>query len=269
MPIRDSVFGSGAERKNFHKLVTRWGDTFRVYHNLPFLNVVEPKPGEWLLDGDSGPDLADIIAKRWQITCDQVDQLKKTSIDYVLCDQSDRPLIGIEFDGYGGSSAKSEYLPGMGSPSPREYMTRWKLKVAHGCAFRYVVVNSEEFEDLSRTERSMIVDCLVGSVLALDATHAKAAKFSVTAIGLTEEDWAALSPAGQDQIRQDWLIGAEVSSDLDWDPLTAHLAELERTVGFHPYRTELLSKAYARRAGRSGACRRVLLGEKAWSPVLP
>ena len=111
MGTNKQVFGSGAERSNYYKLSRQWGSAYRIYHNLPFLNVFNTKGllnakklGSWsaLLDPNEPEHLTigDIDSQR----------LKKTSIDYTLCDTNDRPLLCIEFDGMkDGYNVGTEY----------------------------------------------------------------------------------------------------------------------------------------------------------------
>lgn len=78
MGVKDSVFASRAERANFQKLESRWGDRYELWHNLPFLHIFAR---DRLIDPDSLDfrplAISDI---EWQ-------KLKKTSVDYVLCDR--------------------------------------------------------------------------------------------------------------------------------------------------------------------------------------
>lgn len=43
MSVKRNVFGSNTERQNFYKLSRQWEDKYRIYHNLPFLNVFDWK----------------------------------------------------------------------------------------------------------------------------------------------------------------------------------------------------------------------------------
>ena len=111
MGTNRQVFGSNAERSNFYKLSRQWGSTYRIYHNLPFLNVFNTKGlvnakklGSWSTLFD--PNQPDKLA----IGDIDYNRLKKTSIDYTLCDQNDHPLLCIEFDGIkDGFNVGTEY----------------------------------------------------------------------------------------------------------------------------------------------------------------
>lgn len=79
MAIRKNVFGSQNERKNFKSLDSKWSQRVRIYPNLPFLMVI---------------DTSDIPLRE-----SDEKQLFKTSVDYTLCDENDRPILSIELDG--------------------------------------------------------------------------------------------------------------------------------------------------------------------------
>jgi len=74
MPVRNNAFANPYEREGFYKLHRAFGSGWRIYHNLPFLNVLEPNQGERQLLG---------------LTNEEWDYLKKTSVDYIVCDNSD------------------------------------------------------------------------------------------------------------------------------------------------------------------------------------
>ena len=60
----------------------------------------------------------------------EVNQLKKTSIDYVLCDMNDKPLVAIDFDGMGeGFNVGTTYHPTYPTDVWREHIITLKLKV--------------------------------------------------------------------------------------------------------------------------------------------
>ena len=168
MGAKDHVFSSNAERGNYYKLSRQWGTGYRIYHNLPFLNVFDTKNllnarkfGDWhhLLDANE-PDT---------LSVGDVDfnRLKKTSIDYTVCDTNDRPLLCIEFDGIrDGFNVGTEYRFD-GPPDPwRELITGLKLRVAHGSMFPYFVVGYNHFKDLSPGVQLTMVDGIIGEVLS-------------------------------------------------------------------------------------------------------
>jgi hypothetical protein len=137
MPVSRNVFASQSERSNFYKLSRVWGDKYRIYHNLPFLNVFPVKVSDTLFD------LSQLPPRPITITNLERNRLKKTSIDYTLCNQDDAPLICIEFDGLQqGYNLGTQYrttdetADSADTPSWREQILGLKLRVAHGSFFR-------------------------------------------------------------------------------------------------------------------------------------
>ena len=100
MASNQTVFASKAERINFEKLGRAWSRKYHLYHNLPFLNVYNV---ENLLDPQT--------CEPFEVEYRDLQRLKKTSIDFVLCNQDDAPLVCIDFDGLGnGFSRGFEYV---------------------------------------------------------------------------------------------------------------------------------------------------------------
>src|SRR5262245_21583760 len=78
--IRESVFGSNSERTLFYKVRQRWANWLSIHHNIPFFNVFDK-------------DKIHYLSSREQC------YLLMTSIDYVVCDRQDKPMMCIEYDG--------------------------------------------------------------------------------------------------------------------------------------------------------------------------
>ena len=156
MGINRSVFASRAEKTNFYKLSRVWQGRCHIFHNLPFLGVFNTQN---LLDWSNGTPLS---LEKFDFA-----RLKKTSIDYVLCDENDKPLVAIDFDGLlDGFNVGTAYHP-QEQPNPwREQIMALKLKVAHGSIFPYFVVGSDYFSDLGDTVKLTLVDAIIGEVLA-------------------------------------------------------------------------------------------------------
>lgn len=227
MGVNDTVFASRTERANYGKLESRWGDRYNVWHNLPFLNVFTR---EHLFNPDIGNlqslEIPDID---WQ-------RLKKTSIDFVLCDKThDAPLICIDFDGLqNGFNFGRAYLAGVENPSPwRHRITTLKLKVAHGSLFPYFVVGSSHFADISNAVKRSIVDGIIGVVLAKKAVSDRLARgFTAEDLGLTNEDLDALPHWDAYELVEDELISIEVDADFEHNPIYADVARLGRELEF-------------------------------------
>lgn len=88
MGVRETVFGSKEEKRYYTKLQKTWGNKLNIYHNIPFLNVIRAKD-----------ELIGENYSKFKISEEEYDQLKKTSIDFVVCDKKDKPIACIDFDG--------------------------------------------------------------------------------------------------------------------------------------------------------------------------
>lgn len=224
MGVNIQVFGSEPERRVFLRLSRTWGDKYKICHNLPFLNVFNT---ENLVCLETGKEL--------KLSRSERDKLKKTSIDFVLCDSNDAPVVCIEFDGLRkGFNTGTEYIS---QKVPirngwRKVITELKLKVAHASLFPYVVVCSQHFEDISSQTKLNLVDAIVGSVLAARAKdEVFAAGFNPEEHGYSEEKFNGLSRPEQDEIIQDWVIGVEVQANMEHNPVYRRSAELSERVG--------------------------------------
>src|SRR5437588_6282292 len=92
MGVNHRVFASEPERDYYYKFRREWGPRYNIYHNLPFLNVFS--------------------ISKMHLNGKEQSRLKKTSIDYTLCDGNDSPLVCIEFDGlFDGVNIGSHYVP--------------------------------------------------------------------------------------------------------------------------------------------------------------
>lgn len=213
MAVRKHVFGSNAERAASAKLKQRWGDRFTLYTNLPFLMVFNTMN---LVDISAWPD-----AKPMPHISDlDLGRLKKTSIDFTLCDANDAPLVCIEFDGMQeGFNVGTRYRAAEPTDPWRDQIMYLKLKVAHGSLFPYFVVGTEQFKDISDVLKLSILDAVIGSVLAGKALHERTSNFDPSEIGVTTEDFEQLSPIDQDELIEAWFIGAEADADLTYNPV--------------------------------------------------
>jgi hypothetical protein len=215
MGINKSVFASRSERDNYHKLCRTWERSHHIYHNLPFLNIFNPK------------DLIDISdfwhPRSFNLSDTDFAKLKKTSVDYTLCNEADNPILCIEFDGMQqGFNVGTVYHPDNNSlPNPwRQEITELKLRVALGSSFPYFVVGSKYFDDLSPNVKLTIVDGIIGNVLASKFVRERTNQgFDPEDMGWTQEDFNKLPEWDQQEIIQDWVIGIEVEADMTHNPV--------------------------------------------------
>ena len=158
MKIRETVFGSQSERSVYQALRRQWKD-YDIYSSLPFLNIVEV--------GEADVKAGKLKPREW-------DFLKKTSIDFTLCERpTHRPLLSIDFDGLGHGFSHftglegPEYIETFPAKDPyRKLKFDLKLRLCYGLAYHYLVVSCEEAypfeEDLGLT----IVDGVIGRILS-------------------------------------------------------------------------------------------------------
>jgi len=222
--INKQVFGSKPERAHFHKLSRQWGNRYNIYHNLPFLNVFNTE------------DLADYnTGERIKVSEEDRNRLKKTSIDFTLCDKHDRPIICIEFDGMKeGFNVGTSYVTEVPSNPWRKEITELKLRVAHGSRFPFFVLGTEYFKDISKDTRLMIVDGIIGEVLANRAARGRFDQgFIPEEVGYSQEEFEVFDPDEQHEIIQDWVLGVEVMTDLKYNPIHKKTAELSLSAGIY------------------------------------
>jgi len=230
MAAQKLVFASKAERDNYYKLRRQWGKNYHIYPNLPFLMVFNTKD----LFDFSNWDL-----KKIELSKIEWSRLKKTSIDYTLCDENDVPLVCIEFDGLqDGFNVGREYRTELPSDPWRQEITELKLKVAHGSMFPYFVVGSCHFANFSQDIQLTIVDGIIGEVLAKRVTHERLAKgFSPEDAGWSQEHFDKLHELEQHDIIQDWVFGVEVQAECENNPITVKCWDLKREVGISGWAT--------------------------------
>jgi hypothetical protein len=146
--VKDSVFASRAEEENYYKLISYWGKQYRIYHNLPFLNIFEPD---------------EIITRDGY----KFSYLKKTSIDYVLCGEKNKPLICIEYDGLQEGFSFSDTYKSRGN---QKYVNRkecfeLKQQIAAESNLPFLIIGSNEFKNISEEVSFSIADGIIGEVI--------------------------------------------------------------------------------------------------------
>jgi len=224
MSVAKTVFASNSEKTNYYKLKRTWGEKYNIYHNLPFLNVLSPKG---IRDISQGLDV-----RPKGFTQEEFNLLKKTSIDYTICNLKDEPLFCIEFDGMQqGFNKGTEYISDDRILHPsnwRKKITELKLRVAMSNFFPFIVVGATYFKAISNSTKLTIVDGLIGNLLATMDVKKKNRNFSVEQLGLTNDEFQSLSEEEKDYIIKDWMISIEIESQFKNNPLANRRADLER-----------------------------------------
>ncbi len=223
MGVRRSAFASRSERDNYYKLSRTWGDKFRIYHNLPFLNI-------FTVD-----DLR-------EITQEETNRLKKTSVDFALCNDLDEFVLCIEFDGWlQGVSRGTEYEPKkQPENSWRKEITELKLRVAHASGFPYFVFSSDEFKEVSPDVPLTLADGIIGDVIASQTAEARYETFqSPLGVELSGTEAHLLEAARgmrfvsepDKQLRVDWSLLFQVAAETDMNPIMRRAWELWDELG--------------------------------------
>jgi hypothetical protein len=233
MAAQKLVFASKSERQNYYKVRRQWGKDYNLYPNLPFLMVFNTK------------DLFDLSTwelKKIELTKIEWSRLKKTSIDYTLCDKEDTPLVCIEFDGLqDGFNLGTKYHTDLPSDEWRQEITELKLKVAHGSMFPFFVVGSRHFSDLSDQIKLTLVDGIIGELLAKRATRDRFAEgFKAEDAGYDQEAFDSLHELEQREIVQDWVLSVEVDADCTHNPIIVRCGELQSELGLYGFSTKFL-----------------------------
>lgn len=195
MSIKNSVFGSGSERKLFEFLESRWaGKQYRLAHGLHLSNILE-RTQEQLGHND------------WNLYL-------KSEVDYTLCDRSTgRPILSIEFDGLGGGHGRGDrYIKYKETPDPyRSQKLDFKIKLAQEDAYPFFIVSYPEGEAIDQNLSLLVIDGLIGQALA-HADAIKAAREKVVA----EQTTLSEMPANQAVRRVNELFDG-VSLKAEWD----------------------------------------------------
>lgn len=235
MGIRKTVFGSIQEKKCFAKLRETWGKDYNIYHNLPFLNVITAKTEHY-----------DSFGNQFFLSDSEYDHLKKTSIDFTICDKKDAPLASIEFDGLqDGFNVGDEYHLRNGLPGRkgRRALIELKLRVAHGSNYPYFVLGSKEFRGLSNTVRLTIADGLIGEVMSERACKKRIdSDYALAQCGYSQEDFDSLSQVEQSEIIDNWVTMVEVESDFKHNPIVRHFAKASRELEVTGHNITFLGK---------------------------
>lgn len=255
MAVKKNVFPSKSEKEHYYLLIRTWGEKFNIYQNLPFLNVFTV---ENLINIEDFTEL--------QISDVDKNRLKKTSVDFTLCDKKDNPILCIEFDGMqDGFNVREKYYPGniKKIPNPwRTKITELKLKVALGSMFPYFVVGYKPFQEFKREYQLTIVDGIIGEVLANKYVQKEVSNFSIEKIGFSEEEFNQLSEYEKHEVIQDWLFGVEVIGEMENNPISKKRSQLHLELEANSWKSEYLTYPQFKPGDIDGFKSRLLEGHK-------
>lgn len=214
MSIKNCIFPSKSEKDNYEKLKSKWGAKLRIFHNQPFLNIF---------------DIRDKI-NVW-ISKQEFDYLKSTSVDYVLCDNNDKPLLCVEFDGVGkGMNQGANYISCKADSLRRKKM-ELKLKVAHADQFPFFVVSKTHFNRFDKGEELFMIDCVIGSVLSTLKIRDTLKEFTPEKIGIDDKEFSELNEAERNESIQDWVFNVEIEAEIENNPVCRLSSDLKTKLG--------------------------------------
>lgn len=217
MVLKETVFGSKSEEKVYNHLKSIWGDKIRIYHNLPFANIF---------------DIDSINLQNYPLEIGLGKKfLLMTSVDFVVCDEKNRPIMCIEFDGMTGSYNKGTEVFQESIDRKRKGKLEFKLKIARNHALPFYIISYEETRDLSNIFNEFDVDVLnltvVDGIIGQTMKH----KFLKEKIDDKLESYGdyieSLNDSEGHEIIQDLVFEAELELDFEWDPIAIKTAKLQ------------------------------------------
>ena len=197
MKPKDTIFGSKSEAKMFRLLDSHWKDHFNIYTNLPFANILTPEPKE--------------------LTPKELDYFYKTSVDFVLCSERDKPLLAIEFDGIGhGFSKDGTYIAErVATDTYRKLKLEFKIAQAEKAGLPFVILSYPEIELLGEEESYAILDSIIGQFLVHRELPGRVRQH----LGETSVDFESWPAPERDEYIQDTVISAEIVLGNEYDPI--------------------------------------------------
>ncbi len=203
---RESIFDSGAEKKLFRELESRWTPKLRLFTQTPLRSLLEIGPAE----------IARMKGRHKRY-------FRSASVDFTFTDIDGKPLLSIEFDGIGGGFGHGRrYVPVNSTSDPnREWKMNFKLRAAGRAGYPLFVLSFEEIEPLAEEDSITIVDGIVGQLLSRQEGRVLLEEMLVE----DDDQLRRLSQSEAHERIQDLLLQAEVLSDLEHDPLAKTIAK--------------------------------------------
>ena len=142
-----TVFGSKSERRAFTAIEAHVPEGFKLYPNLPLSQVIEV-------------DRNEISPVEW-------DFYLKSSVDFVLTDRRDEPVLAIEFDGLaGGFNSGLKYQPARVASDPnRSTKIESKLAMCFKSGLPLYVISFDEIDALPGEDSLRIVHGIIAQQL--------------------------------------------------------------------------------------------------------
>ena len=222
MKLRNTVLENKSEAKIFHPLELRWSPKFKVFPSLPLSNIFEVDSNE--------------------LTVKEEMYFNKTNVDYTLCEENNRPIFSIEFDGaVGRFNRDGMYILECEIDDPvRSQLIELKLKVAEELNYPFMLISYEKIKYLDEEDILTIIEGIIGHLLA----RVKFRRLSNRIIDDYNGQIGELHGSEKDKDFQDLEAVNEDETELAIDPIDKKAAKYEQKCaefGISKHRLEYLS----------------------------
>lgn len=203
---RSTIFDSHNEEQLFAAIHGSWEPEYHVYPHVPFANCVELDPQ--------------------QLSVEEISYLYKTTVDFVLADRANRPLLGIEFDGLGhGISRDGRYVPLQNST--RDPKRGWKLdvkcRVARKAGFRFIIISYDEKAVLDADLGLVVCHGIIGNFLRT----ANVPRLIQDGMAEAQDDLDQMTPAQRyNYVQFTIAIAADIDAEMAYNPIVRRAVAL-------------------------------------------
>ena len=218
MALKKTVFGSKSEEDVFNHLNSIWGEKIKIYHNLPFYSII---------DKDT-VDLKKYVSYvgKWKKI------LLMTSVDFVICNKKNKPLMCIEFDGMTGGYNKGTDVFQDREDILRKKKLELKLKIAKDEGLPFYIISYPETTELKNTLSKSdidsinltVVDGIIGQTMKntyLNDEIDKSLEDYNDYLDSMDTEWE------KDELIYNLVLDADVKLEFEWDPIAIKAAVLE------------------------------------------
>jgi hypothetical protein len=203
MSSRECIFDGDHEKELFGRMNSIWENSFNVYPQLPFTKIFD--------------------IETLNVSSNEKDFLLKTNIDYTVCDKRDKPLMCIEFDGWGhGYNRGGEYVQILEDPR-RKWKLELKLKIAMEHDFPFYITSYDEMEYLSPKIHLTVIDGIIGQTIAKLNLQDKINEY----LENSKDIVSSMSEYEAHEYIQELVWSAEAVLELAWDLIAKKEAEIE------------------------------------------
>jgi hypothetical protein len=193
------------------------GNKIRIYHNLPFAIIF---------------DINTIDLKKYTNNIHLWKRfLLMTSVDFVVCNEKNKPLMCIEFDGISGGYNKGTKYFQDRNDKKRKNKLELKLKIAKDHNLPFYIISYEETWDLSESfdESDLdsinltVVDGIIGQTMKHQLLEDKVKEY----LDFYDDSLNSMVEFEKNEFIQGLVIDAEVELELKWDPIAIKAAIIE------------------------------------------